>query len=177
MEHNYVTTGELVWFTPKPRGGKVAAKVLGDIDYTARECTLIVTATKDSTYKRGEVLHKVPATQIYSRANWNPVTLAPQWLIYWHRTMPRIVEVYHHGNAYKRTVLSLDEFIHRIRVEAGQASPNPCYWVAGYDPSIKSNAGNGIEFGTYRTEDVLTRLRDYGRIDRGWYTWTIWGAQ
>jgi hypothetical protein len=76
-----VYAGNLVWFTPRVTGGKVAARVL-DINLEAKTCKLEITATGSKYYARGTVEYAVPFSCIFKRGRWDTPRFSLRWLDY-----------------------------------------------------------------------------------------------
>lgn len=80
-----VYPGQLVWFTPRVTGGKVAARLIS-INLETKECEIEITATGNSTYRRGTREFHVPFSCVYSRnvtkAHWFKSRFSLQWLDY-----------------------------------------------------------------------------------------------
>ena len=76
-----VYEGELVWYTPRVTGGKVACR-LREINLDERTCKLEVTATGATYYPRGMVLYDVPFTNVFKRTRWDHPRFSLRWLDY-----------------------------------------------------------------------------------------------
>lgn len=76
-----VYAGELVWYLPKPSGGKLATRLIS-INLDESTVELEVTATGNRLYRRGERLTGVPFTRVVKRTRWDTPRFSLRWLDY-----------------------------------------------------------------------------------------------